>query len=592
MFKITKNKNLIIYLLESNQRNFKEYLKEQYRAKVIRHYIDKQKLTGDIEKGIIFLYEEPLPFPEWISYLNTLSEKKSIKVSPKRVSKAIVFLTINGPVKKTFAITFGNAVSLLDTEYIVPDFGLRVSKSLLEIKQIVSIDTTSLDKKFFNTKKQSAAFLMPEKLLEYGTQSIVRNVQGTFKEFNEKFSLGGNDSLNFKGDIDLLSDLVKWLTQFATLYTNQQNNLGISEDLVTVGKKEKQALDNKLAEKILNITNTSSITGRQISPLKIAPNATFDLADFSGFFISGLGYKKSMVSSDFFINEIDFFERFKKQLKPSNKNIDGILRKIKTDKIHKKNHSNGELEPVCSIYKAISYEITYKSNQYVLVSGTWYEIDKDFYSNLQKDIDNIEAPAFNKPIRYIDFNSKTHYSMVKKQGKLVPQASEGKYNEELAQENCILLLDQKDYRVDPKTMKRYGFKSQSSIELCDVLYFDNQTIQFVHIKRHSNAAGTSHLLTQALVSAEAFLNDTREVIKHINLKIQDFNGQSQPYSIRTLNYENQRKEIVLAIIDKKKNISKSNSKLLSLLEMISLRENVRTLEHLGFKCYIKFISGE
>lgn len=50
-----------------------------------------------------------------------------------------------------------------------------------------------------------------------------------------------------------------------------------------------------------------------------------------------------------------------------------------------------------------------------------------------------------------------------------------------------------------------------------------------------------------------------------------------------------KKEIVLAIIDKKTNIKKTNSKMLSLLEMISLRENVKQLEYLGFKCYLKFI---
>lgn len=578
--------------MESNQRNFKEYLKEQYRTKVTRHYIDKQSIEGNVEKGIIFLYEEPLSPPEWVSYLNTLSEKKRIRVLGKRVSKAVVFLTLNGTEKRTFAIAFGNGASLLDTEYIVPDFGLKVSKSLLSIKEIVSIDTTSLDKKIFNTKKQSAAFLIPEKLLEYGTQSIVRNVYGIYKELDEKFSLGGNDSLNFKGDIDLLADLGKWLTQFANLYVAQQNNLGISDDLIIIGMKEKQALDKKLGEKILSIIDANPITGRQIPPLKIAPNVTFDLTNFNGFFISGLGYKKSKISSEFLIDEVNFFERFKRQLKPNNKNVEGILSKMKTDKIYRKIHDDGDLEPVCSIYKAINYEVIHKSKKYILVSGTWYEIDKDFYSNLQKDIDAIEAPDTDKPIRFINFNSKIHFKTVEKQGKLVPQASEGKYNEKLAEENNILMLDRQDYRVDLETMKHYGFKSQSSIELCDVIYFDNSKIQFVHVKRHSNASGTSHLLTQALVSAHAFLNDNNAVTEHINKKIQEFNDQNQSYSIRKLKYENQKKEIVLAIIDKKKNIKKPNSKLLSLLEMISLRENVRTLEYLGFKCYLQFIPGD
>ncbi|MFH4280211.1 TIGR04141 family sporadically distributed protein, partial [Acinetobacter baumannii] len=109
------------------------------------------------------------------------------------------------------------------------------------------------------------------------------------------------------------------------------------------------------------------------------------------------------------------------------------------------------------------------------------------------------------------------------------------------------------------------------------------------MKRHSNASGTSHLLTQALVSAYAFLNDNNAVIDHINEVIKTSNNSNQLYNILNFKYENQKKEIVLAIIDKKTNIKKTNSKMLSLLEMISLRENVKQLEYLGFKCYLKFI---
>lgn len=577
--------------MNKNLSNFKTYLKDKYRKKVIRHYIDKKNVAGDIDKGIIFLYEEILPLPEWVSSLNTLAEKKSIRVSPKRVSKAVLFLTLNGNDKQTFAITFGNGSTLLDTEYIVRDFGLKVSKSLLTIGEIIAIDSTSIDRKIFNTRKQSAAFLMPEKLLEFGTQSIIRNIHGVYKEFNEKFSLGGNESLNFKGNINLLTDIEKWLTQFATLYSTGVNNLGISDDLVIADAKAKQILDDILGEKILNIINANSITGRQISSLKISPNVTFDLTMFNGFFISGLGYKKSKVSSDFFIDEVDFFERFKRQLKPNRKNREDILNKIKTDIIYRKTDNQEELEPVCSIYKAINYETTHKSKKYILVSGTWYEIDKNFYSLLQKEIDAIENPDPKNSINFIDFDGRKHFKIVNKNGKPKQQKSEGKYNEDLAEVNHVLMLDRKDYRVDLKTMQKYGLKTQSSIELCDVIYFDKEKIQFIHVKRHSGASGTSHLLTQALVSAHAFINDNTAVTTHINKKIQDFNDENQStYNFRELTYKDQKKEIVLAIIDK--NASGKNSKFLSLLEMISLRENIRNLEYLGFKCYLKFIPGD
>lgn len=287
----------------------------------------------------------------------------------------------------------------MDTEYIVRDFGLKVSKSLLTIREIITIDSTSIDRKIFNTKKQSASFLMPERLFEFGTQNIIKNIHGVFKEFNEKFSLGGNESLHFKGKINLLQDIEKWLTQFADLYSTGENTLGLSDDLVIADTKTRKILDGKLGEKILNIINANPITGRQVTPLKISPNVIFDLTTFNGFFITGLGYKNLAVSSEFFIDEIDFFERFNRQLKSNKRNKEDILSKIKTTQIKQKDEQ-GELTSVCSVYKAINFEIIHGSNQYILVSGVWYQIDKDFYSRLQTDIDAIETPDHKNSIFY------------------------------------------------------------------------------------------------------------------------------------------------------------------------------------------------
>lgn len=592
--KILKSKNLNIFFLKNNFNSFKKYLKEEYQNRRIRrHYINKDKIEGNIEKGIIYIYEELLPQPDWVEYLNTLSITGNIRIPPRKSSKAILFLTINRNGKKTFAITFGNGSTLLNPDYIIPNLGTIVSKRLLSLNQIISIDSTSIDRKIFNTKKQSAAYLIPEKMLEYDTQNIVKNIYGVYEEFNEKFSLGGNDSLKIRGNINLLKDLEKWLSNFAIWYSEEEDRLGIQEDLIIADKYEQHELDKKLGKKILDIINADPITGKQISTLKIAPNEVFDLENFNGFFISGIGYKESDATSDFFIDTLNYFERFKRQLKPASKHIEGVLRKVKTDTIYRK-VNDGESEPICTIYKALNYEVTLNSKTYILNSGTWYEVDKEFYSNLKKDIDSIPSPDSypENKIEYIDFNSEIHYKMVKKSGEYKPQLSEGKYNEDLSEKNGVLMLDREDYRVDIKTMRKYGFKSQSSIELCDALYFTQDKIQFIHIKRHTNASGTSHLLTQALVSAHAFINDNESVINHINNTIDEFNSKKNSYSIFKLENLNQKKEIVLGIIDKKENIKKENSKLLSLLEMISMRQNIRTLEYLGFKCYLKFIPAD
>lgn len=570
--------------MNKNVSNFKVYLKEEYREKVKRHYIDKRNISNNVDKGAIFIYQETLDPPEWALYLNTLSGKQ-IGLPDTQVVRAVVFLTIKGNKRLNFAVTFGYGSTLLDPEYIVPDFGLTVSKSLLTIGEIITIDSTSIDRKIFNTKKQSVQFLMPEKLLEYGTQNIVKNVYGVHRQLDNQFSLGGKDSLNFSGEIDILKDLGKWLNQFAELFNQRQNNLGIPDDLIIVNKQIQQQLDEKLAQKILTIITTNPITRRQTSGITIAPNESFNLDNFTGFFIAGQGYKKTQISSDFTIDELSFFERLEKQIKPNKKNTEGILSKLKTDKISRR-IDTGETEPVCSVYKAINFETKFKSKNYILVSGKWYEINKDFYYKLKIDIDTIEATNSHNSIDFIDFNPKIH----KENNKL----SEGKYNEDLAQSNEVLLLDQKNFKVDERTRKKYGFKPNIPIELCDLLLFNDQKIQFIHVKRHSGASGTSHLLSQAIVSGHAFLNDSIAVIKHINEKIDESNKKpSILYNLPKLVVKNQKKEVVLVIVGKEEPIKngKPNSALLSLLEMISMRENIRNLEYLGFKCYLKFIPG-
>ena len=171
-----------------------------------------------------------------------------------------------------------------------------------------------------------------------------------------------------------------------------------------------QVLDEKLGETILNIIDTNPITTRQTSSIKILPNEVFEISNFNGFFINGLGYKK-LKPLGFTIDELLFFEKFKRQV--ISKTSQDILNKLKTNLIYWKNADTGEFEEVCTIYKALNYETSYRSKKFILVSGKWYEIDKEFYSTLQKDIDNITEPDF--IVKFIDFDSNIHFQNSKEE---------------------------------------------------------------------------------------------------------------------------------------------------------------------------------
>ncbi|WP_040048316.1 DUF6119 family protein [Bacillus thermotolerans] len=141
-------------------------------------------------------------------------------------------------------------------------------------------------------------------------------------------------------------------------------------------------------------------------------------------------------------------------------------------------------------------------------------------------------------------------------------------------------------------------KTRSNIELCDIFFYTSSVIQFIHIKRHSGASGTSHLLSQAIASAKLFNEDRDKVNNFIQRKIVSHNSKrDKTYSFLKYNYTSQKKQIVLVLIDKnayskKPKIRKDNSELLSILEMISISENINTLKSMGYECYLTFVPSD
>lgn len=590
-------KNLNIYLLNGNLTGLNNYIKKEFQDEniVSKHLIKTSEMGSEIETGIIRVLKETLNDPpEWINYVNAISKKKAINIPKRTFVKCAILLRVKtGNHSKVFALTFGNGDSLLNPDYIVLDFGLKISKSLLTVNEISSIDSTSIDRKIFSTRKQSTTVLMAEKLSDSGTHSIVKKIHGSFKgdtdTFKRSFFLGGSGGLQFKGELELLTELGPLLSKFGKIYeeySEENKKFTLTDNLTPVkALNEKIELDNILGQKILDIIDLPVFDKRSTSMFKISPQEIFDIDDFNGFFIKGLGYKPSGNTTAFDIDEIDYLKRFNRQLKAQNRSISGVLNKLKSDEILKKNVENTELEKICSVYKAVNFETNYKGNYYILISGKWYELNKDFYKQIKEEVDSIPALDHVNTLEFIKFDKAAH----KKHGKF----SEGKYNEDLAQKANVLMLDRKDYSIGLEQKREYGFKTNSSIELCDLFHHTPDKVQFIHVKRHTGgAAGTSHLLSQALVSAQTFNNDKDKVMEFINKQIDEFNAASPSCTFRKLEDLRQKKQVVLAIIDENFKLNTKNSKMLSLLEMISLRENMLILKSLGFEYYLNFIPSD
>jgi len=116
---------------------------------------------------------------------------------------------------------------------------------------------------------------------------------------------------------------------------------------------------------------------------------------------------------------------------------------------------------------------------YSLYDGAWYQIHHDYAEN----INSRTAAIFAKTINDVRFPNWS------------PTDDEAAYNVQLAVTTGGVCLDRELITTDLHSR---------GIEACDV-YLQDGTL--VHVKRTEKSTAASHLLAQALVSADALCND-------------------------------------------------------------------------------------
>lgn len=163
------------------------------------------------------------------------------------------------------------------------------------------------------------------------------------------------------------------------------------------------------------------------------------------------------------------------------------LARVKQAAIQLCRDAQGE-EPISQaipLKKWIAFESDLEDQTYSLYDGSWYQIHHDYAENINRRTDAI----FEKPTEDLTF---------------LPWGTdddEEAYNEKLADALGGVCLDRKLITTD---LHRRG------IEACDV-YLPDGTL--VHVKKTEKSAAASHLLAQALVSADALCHDHQARMK-------------------------------------------------------------------------------
>lgn len=549
--------------------------------------IYKDKMGPKYQSGIIYVFSKKATEPSWKKHLKEMRKPKTrnVKLADNHDERALAFFRISvadaqgNITPKTFVLTFGGGHHLLKSEYIVKDFATKISRLFIKPEKVTSIDSVTLERNTFHTKKNTSKSLPQNKLLLRGELSLIKKFHGRIKinqfintsDKDKDLILGGESGLDITGNFNLRRDLVDLLEILGKEYiSGKMEEFDINELLLPV--KDAQINDklNKLLEKKIEkiVVNSNSLDSRNIRGIDIQPPGFISYEELTGIFITGLWYKETSSAGDTEINVLDFFERLRILHINRGKFNTGweIVNKLKSCYI-KISFQESTLDQVkqYSVFDSLIMETQFDSSKYLLFSGKWFKVNYTFYSNLKSELDALpHSTSITPVVNYPKYGNR----------------SEDLYNEDLSKTNNLLLFDQKFYYFDKQQIKSNLLNTRSKIEVCDALRFINTDIEFIHVKRKSSAAGISHLVAQAVASATAFNEIQNEIIEHINKCI--LPGQTK------LDWKNQNKHITLVILSEKS--SSNPSSLFTVLETLTLIQNVHTLKELGYQVYLKIVN--
>lgn len=231
-------------------------------------------------------------------------------------------------------------------------------------------------------------------------------------------------------------------------------------------------LDGKLFEALveLRVGNNADL---HMSPPEIVDYTEGNQLHYNGFGSNGSDFE-SLSIEDYVaeLNRCDF---------------DGKVIELKEKHyISAKKDNEGKFNQKWNVYECFIFETSLGDNgnekHHILFAGGWYCVDQDFKSAVDEAYDALEKVNIVGPTMCLN---------------------ERDLIEDLVKtRDDLLKLDQK--KINPKGVK-YG-----NLEPCD--FFSNSR-EFIHLKDGHSSGSISHLWSQGVVSAEAFVSDHEFKVK-------------------------------------------------------------------------------
>lgn len=426
---------------------------------------DTQSLdTYDLRAGLGFdgrLYVSPPNQgpPAWLRFVQTGLEDPLDNLT-NRTNAAVLVMRRN---RHMFALTFGHGRHLLREDVLQPDFGLRAALNALRHDSLWSLDSFAVEEQTVHKRSQASRASGIEVFGIDVSRDILRAVTGVPREDVPLQAVSGaGDTLaisahtDFKG-LGPVADLLLSLYRKRTYkeHFSWVDNVQRVTDPSTVEDLDRSLLDD------LQKDDPQSY---------LAPPEPLEWDSVHAF-----GYTGGRKQRDLNMTIASYL---------ANIDEDSItIAKLKRHKVSA--YQDGEEDPAKTwpVYKCLVFESSQGGRRFVLTAGEWFEIDRDFASEVSRMVRRV--PKADVPLPNVQRVANDTLE------------SEPEYNQRVAREEpTMALLDRKNARCRGTT---------TGIEVCDLL---SQAGDLIHVKhKKGGSSSLSHLFAQGRMSGEALLRD-------------------------------------------------------------------------------------
>ena len=440
----------------------------------------QERPWGDVEGAALYIgqvYNNP---PGWVDFLAGGSADLPADMFTSGAG-AVIFIPVEG---RLVAICFGHVHLTLNDDAFERQFGLKVTLNTVPRGQLRTLDVATPDAVTFQKRVQASK---DSDLYEFGVdmlRDLARVAGGTPRD--ERFAkfVAGKDSLSITCEVNAKGIKAK-RQEVLHAYGLQDYRTDFSwvDNLKQVQERDTiKDLDENLERALQTLRQGGA------SDLHMAPPEIVDYTEGSKLHYNGFGSH----GRDFFSLSVDDYVG---ELNSSG--FSGGIDEIKAKhRINAKSEKDGEFDQKWRAYGCFVFETSLgagtKKDFFVLFGGAWYRVEKKFK-------DRVEA--FYAQIPKVSIIGKT---TCKNEEELITDLQNSRAD--------LLKLDRT--KINPNGV-RYA-----NLEPCDFL---SNTKQFIHLKDGSSSGPISHLWSQGVVSAEAFVSDP-EFRKKLRAKVRSLGG--------------------------------------------------------------------